>query len=148
MVVACLLFKIRKAHKLDSIRFFNFLKNEVDDRNLAKNIKQHIRHGVAYKLQDEKGEIKGVFLAMKYNDHISLSYYLVAKEYRRKPVSLAFFLKCFYELKSNLPIIVMKGKNYNTYKKYFKDVGDGQLLFKGLTERFNDEMNELLKWVE
>lgn len=143
-----MLYKIRKAHRLDDTRFYNFLKNDVEDKKLLQNIKDHIRHGVAYKLQDEDENIKGVFLAKKFESHISLSYYLLDEEYRRKPVSLAFFQKCIYELKVDMPIYVVKNKNYDTYKAYFEYAGDNQLLFKGLRKELYSEAMEFIEWVE
>jgi len=44
------MYKIRAAHKLDIERFYKFLKDELEDKNLYKNIKEHIRHGIAYRL--------------------------------------------------------------------------------------------------
>ena len=75
-------YKIRKSHKLDAQRFFNLLKTEVDNKDLFNEIKEHIRHGVCFKLQDEEGNILGVFLCMKYKTHYSLSYYFLKEEVR------------------------------------------------------------------
>jgi len=150
------LYKVRTAHKLDVSRFYNFLAPELEDRNLSKNIKEHIRHGTAYKLQDKTGDIKGVFLAMKFKEHISLSYFLVSKDLRCKPISLQFFLKCMYELKPDLPIYAKKNKNYNTYKNYFEATQDENiLLFTGISKKYSDLIITNLeqhikehKWVE
>jgi len=150
------MYKIRAAHKLDIERFYKFLVPELEDKNLYKNIKEHIRHGTAYKIQDETGNIKGVFLAMKFKEHISLSYFLVSRELRKKPISLQFFLKCMYALKPNLPIYAKKNKNYNTYKSYFQETEDKDiLLFKGISKKYANLILEDLeqyikehKWVE
>jgi len=148
------MYKIRAAHKLDETRFYNFLKSEVEDKNLYKNIKEHIRKGVAYKIQDKTGNIKGVFLAMKFKEHISLSYFLVSKDLRCKPISLKFFLKCMYELKPDLPIYAIKNKNYETYKSYFKQSCEDAklLLFCGISQKYKDlileESKKDLVWVE
>ena len=91
-------YKIRKSHKLDAQRFFNLLKTEVDNKDLTKDIKEHIRHGVCFKLQDEEGNVLGVFLCMKFKTHYSLSYYFLKEEVRRKPISLIFFFKCVRNL--------------------------------------------------
>jgi len=146
-------YKIRAGHKLDTARFYNFLNPELEDRSLYKNIKEHIRHGIAKKLQDEQGNIKGVFLVMKFKEHISLSYFLVSKELRCKPISLQFFLKCMYALKPNLPIYAQKNKNYDTYKEYFQATEDKNiLLFTGISKKYAnlllEDIREVLQWVE
>jgi|GEM_PF-1390758 len=147
------MYKIRVAHKLDIERFYRFLKPELEDRSLYKNIKEHIRHGISYKIQDEKNDIKGVFLAMKFKEHISLSYFLVSEKLRCKPISLQFFLKCMYRLKPNLPIYAQKNKNYDTYKEYFQETEDKNiLLFKGISKKYVnlilEDIREVLRWVE
>jgi len=147
------MYKTRAAHKLDIERFYKFLKPELEDKNLYKNIKEHIRHGIAYKLQDQKNDIKGVFLAMRFKEHISLSYFLVSEKLRCKPISLQFFLKCMYNLKPDLPIYAKKNKNYDTYKSYFEATQDENiLLFKGISKKYAnlllEDIREVLQWVE
>ena len=107
-------YKIRKSHKLDAQRFFNLLKTEVDNKDLFNEIKEHIRHGVCFKLQDEEGNILGVFLCMKYKTHYSLSYYFLKEEVRRKPISLIFFMHCMARLNPLFEVFVMINKNYHT----------------------------------
>lgn len=143
----CLSYKIRKMHKLDDNRVYKFLYKELDDKNLMKSIKEHIRKGVCYKVQNESNEIKGVFLAIEFEEHISLSYYLLDFELRRKPISLEFFLTCLSKLNLQKPIIVKKNKNFETYKNYFFDTkeDDGQILFIGFR---GQEIQRLIeKWV-
>lgn len=125
-------YKIRAMHKLDDIRVYNFLRDELDIKTLSKEIKEHIRKGICYKLQNEKGEIKGVFMATHFKEHTSLSFYLLSEEVRMKPIGFKLFLVGMSKLNPILPIFVKKNKNYNMYKKYFIDWGtDDLLLFKG-----------------
>jgi len=147
------MYKIRVAHKLDIERFYKFLKPELEDKNLYKNIKEHIRHATAYKLQDSTGDIKGVFLAMRFKEHISLSYFLISEKLRCKPISLQFFLKCMQSLKPDLPIYAQKNKNYDTYKEYFEATEDENiLLFTGISKKYAnlllEDIKEVLQWVE
>lgn len=140
-----MLFKIRKMHKLDNVRVYNFLKNEVDTKDLMKNIKEHIRNGICYKLQDSKDEIKGIFLAMKFKDNISLTYYFLADEIRKKPISLKFFLVCMQELDPLLPILIVKNKNFYTYQRYFKEIeGTDLLIFSGFRDSYIKKLEECL----
>lgn len=125
-------YKVRAMHKLDDTRVYNFLKNEVELNTLAKEIKEHIRKGICCKLQNEKGEIKGVFMAMQYKEHVSLSYYLLSEDVRMKPIGFKLFLVGMSKLDPSLPVFVKKNKNSRMYEKYFIDWGtDDLLLFKG-----------------
>ena len=143
-------YKIRKSHKLDAQRFFNLLKIEVDNKDLFNEIKEHIRHGVCFKLQDEGGNILGVFLCMKYKTHYSLSYYFLKEEVRRKPISLIFFMHCMARLNPLFEVFVMKNKNYETYKKYFTETEDENVLkFSGLRDSsLDDKFKGILEWME
>lgn len=138
-------YKVRAMHKLDDTRVYNFLKNEVEINTLAKEIKEHIRKGICYKLQNEKGEIKGVFMAMQYKEHTSLSYYLLSDEVRMKPIGFKLFLIGMSKLNQLLPIFVKKNKNYDTYRNYFKELDDEYLLFQGLRQdKYIKELENLL----
>lgn len=141
------MFKIRKMHKLDDVRVFKFLHKEVEEKNLMKNIKGHIRKGVCYKLQNEKDEIKGVFLALEMQEHISLSYCLVVEELRRKPISLKFFLKGISSLNLFKPIFLKKNKNFESYRNYCLPTEDEDIfLFLGLKVQRVERLLE--KWAE
>lgn len=138
-------YKVRAMHKLDDTRVYNFLKNEVEINTLAKEIKEHIRKGICYKLQNEKGEIKGVFMAMQYKEHTSLSYYLLSDEVRMKPIGFKLFLIGISKLNPLLPIFVKKNKNYDTYRNYFKELDDEYLLFQGLRQdKYIKELENIL----
>lgn len=138
-------YKVRAMHKLDDTRVYNFLKNEVEINTLAKEIKEHIRKGICYKLQNEKGEIKGVFMAMQYKEHTSLSYYLLSDEVRMKPIGFKLFLIGMSKLNQLLPIFVKKNKNYDTYRNYFKELDDEYLLFQGLRQdKYIKELENIL----
>lgn len=138
-------YKVRAMHKLDDTRVYNFLKNEVELNTLTKEIKEHIRKGICYKLQNEKGEIKGVFMAMQYKEHTSLSYYLLSDEVRMKPIGFKLFLIGMSKLNQLLPIFVKKNKNYDTYRNYFKELDDEYLLFQGLRQdKYIKELENIL----
>lgn len=143
-------YKIRKSHKLDAQRFFNLLKTEVDNKDLTKDIKEHIRHGVCFKLQDEDGNVLGVFLCMKFKTHYSLSYYFLREEVRRKPISLIFFFKCVRNLNPRYAIYVKKNKNFETYSRYFKPTENEEILkFTGLRDsKLDDKFKRIIEWVE
>lgn len=143
-------YKIRKAHKLDAQRFFNVLKKEVDSKNLFNEIKEHIRHGLCFKLQDEEGNILGLFLCMQYKSHYSLSYYYLDESVRRKPITLEFFLYCTTRLNPLYAMYVQKNKNYNSYSRYFTPTEDENILkFTGLRDSsLDDKFIEVYKWVE
>lgn len=138
-------YKVRAMHKLDDTRVYNFLKNEVELNTLTKEIKEHIRKGICYKLQNEKGEIKGVFMAMQYKEHVSLSYYLLSEDVRMKPIGFKLFLVGMSKLNPSLPVFVKKNKNYNTYRSYFKELDDEYLIFKGFgRDKYFKELENLL----
>ena len=50
-------YKIRKTHKLDNQRIYNLLYSHVENKDLRKDIKEHIKNNTSFKLQNEKGEI-------------------------------------------------------------------------------------------
>ncbi|WP_151946607.1 hypothetical protein [Aliarcobacter butzleri] len=147
MGVVCLLYKIRKMHKLDNQRVYSLLSKEVDTKELMKNIVDHIRRGECYKLQnDSTGEVLGVFLAKKYKKHYSLTYYFLKDEVRRKPISLIFFMRCMSKLNPLFSVYVKKNKNYSTYSRYFEETEDSEILrFKGLRDSsFDDKFKEVI----
>jgi hypothetical protein len=143
-------YKIRKAHKLDNQRFYNLLSSEVDNKTLVKDIKDHIRNETCFKLQNETGEVLGVFLCKRFKTHYSLSYFFLKEEVRRKPIALKFFLHCTSKLNPLVPIYIKKNKNLETYARYFETTQDEDILrFKGLRDTNLDEkIKEALKWVE
>lgn len=151
MGVVCLSYKIRKTHKLDSQRVYKLLYNEVENKVLMKDIKEHIKNNTSFKLQDEEGNVLGVFLAKRFSTHYSLSYYFIKDEIRRKPISLVFFLECMKKINPLVPMYVYKNKNYSTYSRYFEPTEDENvLLFKGLRDsNISDKLCEkVLEWEE
>ena len=143
-------YKCRKMHKLDFQRVFTFLNPHVENLTLLKDIKDHIRHGDCFKLQNNNGLILGVFLAKKFDTHYSLSYYYLSEEVRRKPITLYFFIFCTKKLNPLFEIYVNKNKNYETYNKYFTPTKDENILkFTGLRDStLDDKFKGVLQWAE
>lgn len=143
-------YKCRKMHKLDFQRVFTFLNPHIENLTLLKDIKDHIRHGDCFKLQNNDGLILGVFLAKKFDTHYSLSYYYLSDEVRRKPITLYFFIFCTKKLNPLFEIYVNKNKNYETYSKYFTPTKDESILkFTGLrNSTLDDKFKGVLQWVE
>ncbi len=143
-------YKCRKMHKLDFQRVFTFLNPHVEELTLLKDIKDHIRHGICFKLQNNDGLILGVFLAKRFNTHYSLSYYYLSEEVRRKPITLHFFLFCTKKLNPLFDIYIKKNKNYETYSRYFSATQDKEILkFSGLRDStIDDKFIGVLEWAE
>ena len=143
-------YKCRKMHKLDFQRVLTFLNPHVENLTLLKDIKDHIRHGDCYKLQNNDGLILGVFLAKKFDTHYSLSYYYLSEEVRRKPITLYFFLFCTKKLNPLFELYINKNKNYETYSKYFSPTKDENILkFTGLRDStLDDKFKGVLQWAE
>lgn len=144
-------YKIRKTHKLDNQRIYNLLYSHVENKDLMKDIKEHIKNNTSFKLQNEKGDVLGVFLAKKFKTHYSLSYLYLNDEVRRKPITLKFFIYCTSKLNPLYPIYVKKNKNYETYSRYFEATQHDEniLKFTGLrNSKLDDKFKEVLKWVE
>ena len=151
MEAVMLEYKCRKMHKLDDQRVYSLLAPNVDNKNLVKDIKEHIRHGECFKLQDAStGEVLGVFLAKRFKTHYSLSYYFLKDEVRRKPITLKFFLFCTKKLNPLLSLYVKKNKNYDTYSRYFEETQDENIIrFKGLRDsNLDDKYMGVIEWVE
>lgn len=143
-------YKIRKTHKLDYQRLYSILYKEVDNTKLMKDIKEHIKNETSFKLQDEEGNVLGLFLAKRFKTHYSLSYYFLVEEVRQKPISLAFFIYCTKRLNPLIPIYVKKNKNFNTYSRYFEQTEQEDILrFKGLrNSNLDEKLKKVLEWVE
>ncbi len=143
-------YKIRKTHKLDNQRLYNLLYSHVENKHLVKDIKEHIKNDTSFKLQDEEGNILGVFLAKRFKNFYSLSYYFLKEEVRRKPITLKFFIYCTSRLNPLIPLYVMKNKNFETYSRYFEQTEDENILkFIGLRDsNIDDKIKEVLRWVE
>lgn len=142
-------YKIRKTHKLDNQRIYNLLYKEVENPNLMKDIREHIRNDLSYKLTDGQ-KILGLFLVKRFDSYFSLSYYYLDESIRKKPISLKFFLQCIGRLNPLIPIYIKSNKNINLYDRYFeKTERDGILKFKGLRDKnLDDKFKKVLEWVE
>lgn len=151
MGAACLSYKIRKTHKLDNQRVYNLLYSHVDNKDLMKDIKEHIRNDTSFKLQNENGDVLGIFLSKKFKTHYSLSYLYLSDEARRKPITLHFFIYCVKKLNPLYPIYVKKNKNYETYSRYFEETQEDKSILKfiGLRDsKLDDKFKGVLEWVE
>ena len=72
------------------------------------HLKECLRKGYAKKIL-KNSEIVGFCLLLEYTTHISLSYYYISEEYRRKPISLFFFIHIFSQI-NHKPIYVRKNR--------------------------------------
>lgn len=145
MEVVYMLFDIEQVTNKDVFEINKILIKEVGKTSI-KEIKNHIRKGIALKLVDENGRLAAFCLAKEFDTHFSLSYYFILEEQRKKYPSLFFFLHCFYKLKSK-PIFIKKNKNFEQYSKYFEKTKDENILrFKNLRE--DEQWVELLKRLE
>lgn len=76
---------------------------------------------------------------------LDLTYYFLADEIRKKPISLKFFLVCMQELDPLLPILIVKNKNFYTYQRYFKEIeGTDLLIFSGFRDSYIKKLEECL----
>lgn len=134
-------YKIFSIDKKDIQEINKILIKEVGTKEI-KGVKESLKNGFAKKITVEN-EIFGFCLATEFTTHISLSYYYLKDEIRRKPMSLFFFAYCFSKL-SHKPIYVKKNKNFNTYSRYFEKTEDEEIIkFKNLREE--TEWVDLLK---
>lgn len=141
MGVLNLPFKVVPIEKKDLLEINKILIKEIGSSQLP-HLKECLRKGYAKKIL-EKNEIVAFCLLLEYTTHISLSYYYISEEYRRKPISLFFFIHIFSQI-SHKPIYVKKNKNFEQYKRYFKTTEkDGVIKFTNLRKDF--EWVELLK---
>lgn len=134
-------FKFFNISKKDLLAINKILINEIG-KNELKDIKQSFKTGFAKKIEIDKKMI-GFCLATEFTTHISLSYYYLDEDYRKKPVSLFFFAFCFSHL-LHKPIYVKKNKNYDLYKRYFESTEEDEII-KFTNLRKDYEWAELLK---
>lgn len=134
-------FKIFSISKKDLLQINKILIKEIGN-NEIKEIKESLKKGFTKKIVI-KNKMIGFCLATEYINHISLSYYYLDEEYRKKPVSLFFFAYCFSRL-SHKPIYVKKNKNFDMYSRYFESTEEeGIIKFTNLRKDY--EWVELLK---
>lgn len=141
MEAAMLEYDITPISQKDIHEVYKLFHTEIKDPKLMVNIKNHIRHGLAYKMV-VGGKIEAAMLAKKFPTHVSLSYYIIAEQRRKKLFSLFFFLFCVKKMQG-LPIYIKANKNFSDYERYFEHTGGGVYKFKGLRE--DASWAELLK---
>lgn len=125
-------YEISPITQKDIQEVYKLFHTEIKDPKLLTNIKSHIRHGIAYKMiVDDK--IQAAMLAKKFPKHVSLSYYIIAEQRRKKLFSLFFFLFCIKKM-DGLPIYIKANKNFIDYEQYFEKCGNDIYKFKGLRE--------------
>lgn len=134
-------YDIAQISQQDINEVYKLFYTEIKEPKLLVNIKNHIRHEIAYKMVVD-GKIEAVMLAKKFPKHFSLSYYIVAEQRRKKMPSLFFFLFCVKKMQG-LPIYIKANKNLKDYERYFEKCGSGVYKFKGLRE--DASWAELLK---
>lgn len=133
MGVFYLQYKILPILKEDLFEINKILIKEIGVSSL-KNLKEHLRHGIAIKLVDENKNMVAFCLAQEYSTYFSLSYYYIYENQRKKWESLFFFIHCFSKMQHK-PIYVKKNTNYEMYSKYFEETADKDILrFKNLRE--------------
>ena len=141
MGVLNLQFKVVPIEKKDLLEINKILIKEIGSSQLP-HLKECLRKGYAKKIL-KNSEIVGFCLLLEYTTHISLSYYYILEDYRRKPISLFFFIHIFSQI-NHKPIYVKKNKNFEQYKRYFKTTEkDGVIKFTNLRKDF--EWVDLLK---
>ena len=134
-------FKVVPIEKKDLLEINKILIKEIGSSQLP-HLKECLRKGYAKKIL-KNSEIVGFCLLLEYTTHISLSYYYISEEYRRKPISLFFFIHIFSQI-NHKPIYVKKNKNFEQYRRYFeKKKKNGVIKFTNLRKDF--EWVELLK---
>ncbi|TLS99943.1 hypothetical protein [Aliarcobacter cibarius] len=134
-------FKIFSLAKKDLLQINKILIKEIGASE-TKDISKSLKNGFAKKIVVQN-KIIGFCIATEFTNHISLSYYYLDEEYRRKPVSLFFFAYCFSHL-SHKPIYVKKNKNFDMYSRYFENTEEeGIIKFTNLRKDY--EWVELLK---
>lgn len=141
MEAAMLEYEIEKISQHDTHEVYKLFHTEIKDPKLLKNIKDHIRHGISYKMVVD-GRIEAAMLAKKFPTHVSLSYYIIAEQKRKKLFSLFFFLFCVKKMQG-LPIYIKANKNFSDYEQYFEKHDGDTYKFKGLRE--DASWAELLK---
>ena len=134
-------FKVVPIEKNALLEINKILIKEIGSSQLP-HLKECLRKGYAKKIL-KNSEIVGFCLLLEYTTHISLSYYYILEDYRRKPISLFFFIHIFSQI-NHKPIYVRKNRNFEQYRRYFETTEkDGVIKFTNLRKDF--EWVELLK---
>ena len=123
---------IRKATAADvlAIRDILLKSSAVINDNLTKNIYEHILDGVALVIEKES-KIKGIWMSMEFDTHISLSYFYIDESERRKPNTMVFFTEGMRHLPKSKRILI-RTRDTSGFEKYIEHVEDDIYEFKGL----------------
>lgn len=115
---------IRRATVNDIGSIIKLLPKKVVDNKTKNILKQHMRDGIVFVLEDERG-IVGVSAIMCYENQSAWTYYYIDDRYRGKQASLKLFLMSMSIMSGTQILIKSKEladkSTFNTYIKPYKN---------------------------
>lgn len=105
-------------------------KSVVKGTKVLPEILSHIHTEDSLAIKLVSGDkIVGVWLSKEFDTHISLSYFYLVEDVRKKLVAYTFFVHCYNKLPNKA--LVLEADSTIGFEKYIEPIEDGQYLFKG-----------------
>ena len=125
--------EIKKVEYKDAIEIKKLLVNSpsiADTVRLLPEILEHIdKEGCVANKIEKDGRILGVLLIKEYDNYISLSYFFISEELRRKSIVLELFMKSLIQTSKSKPL-VLSTKDITGFEKYVKLVDKKNNLYE------------------
>ena len=125
--------EIKKVEYKDAIEIKKLLVNSpsiADTVRLLPEILEHIdKEGCVANKIEKDGRILGVLLIKEYDNYISLSYFFISEELRRKSIILELFMKSLIQTSKSKPL-VLSTKDITGFEKYVKLVDEKKKLYE------------------
>ena len=128
--------EIKKVEYKDAIEIKKLLVNSpsiADTVRLLPEILEHIdKEGCVANKIEKDGRILGVLLIKEYDNYISLSYFFISEELRKKSIVLELFMKSLVQISNSKPLL-LSTKDTTGFEKYVKliDKKNNLYEFKG-----------------
>ena len=125
--------EIKKVEYKDAIEIKKLLVNSpsiADTVRLLPEILEHIdKEGCVANKIEKDGRILGVLLSKEYDTYISLSYFFISEELRKKSIVLELFVKSLIQTSKSKPL-VLSTKDITGFEKYIKLIDEKNNLYE------------------
>ena len=125
--------EIKKVEYKDAIEIKKLLVNSpsiADTVRLLPEILEHIdKEGCVANKIEKDGRILGVLLSKEYDTYISLSYFFISEELRKKSIVLELFMKSLIQTSKPKPL-VLSSKDITGFEKYIKLIDEKNNLYE------------------
>lgn len=133
---------IRRATVNDIGSIIKLLPKKVVDNKTKNILKQHMRDGIVFVLEDERG-IVGVSAMLRKDPVSSWTYYYIDEKYRGKKMSMLLFgMSMMFMHKTTVMIKSKELTDKSTFDKYITPIGSSKTEY---TFQIDEEKIQALK---